>query len=343
MPSIIPSSDKTYIIAELSANHGGNLETALASVDAICRTGANAIKLQTFTPESMTMNLDADDFKANPSGPWAGRKMYDLYKETMLPWEWHKPIFERAKKNGIDCFSSVFDVKAVDFLDQFDPPAFKIASFEITDIPLIKYTAERKKPIIISTGIATMEDIELAISTCLQAQNDKIVILKCTSAYPTPPEEANLRGILTLKKMFDVEVGLSDHTMGHEAAIIAVSLGARVIEKHFILNRSIQSADSSFSLDEEEFKTMVEKVRLTEEMLGSHEFSLDRKTISRRSKSRSIYIVNDIKKGDSFSFENLKSIRSNKGLHPRFLSEVIGKKSNEDLKKGNPFQIQSVA
>ncbi|MEM9849841.1 MAG: pseudaminic acid synthase, partial [Bacteroidota bacterium] len=327
-----------YIIAELSANHGNRLEIALDSVRAIKATGADAVKLQTFRPESMTLDSDKELFMANPKGAWAGRRLFDLYSETMLPWEWHQPIFELAAKLELDCFSSPFDQEAVDFLEQFNPPAYKIASFEITDVPLIEYAAAKGKPMIISTGVARLSDIENAITACKKVGNEDITILKCTSAYPTPPEDMNLRMMQDIAERFSVKVGLSDHSLGTAAPMLAVALGASVIEKHFILDRSIISADAAFSLDPTEFKQLVDQVRLTETLLGEKNYTFDAKMQQRSHASRSIFIIKDVKKGEVLNLDNIKSIRPRYGLAPKLLPEVLGKRFVDDFERGTPLR-----
>lgn len=336
-------SHHTYIIAELSANHGGSLEVALRTVEAAKRTGADAIKLQTYTADSMTLDIDSPDFMANPAGPWAGRRLYDLYQEAALPLEWHQPIFTHAKNLGIDCFSSPFDQKAVDFLEQFDPPAYKIASFEITDIPLIKYAASKGKPMIISTGVADIPDIQMAIDACKEVGNDNITILKCTSSYPTKPEDANLVTIPDIKERFRVTPGLSDHTMGIEAPIVSVALGAKVIEKHFILDKSVGGPDAHFSLDEKEFTDMVSAVRKAEKMLGTADYSMTPSKKQSRERARSIYVSSNVKKGEKVTKENIKSIRPGYGMHPSKWNEVIGKTFIEDYSIGTPLSEDMIA
>jgi pseudaminic acid synthase len=333
------NSGGVYIIAELSANHGHDLNVVLDSIRAIKRTGADAIKLQTFTADSMTLKSDLPQFMANPSGPWAGTSLYDLYTEAALPLEWHKTIFDFALEMGLDCFSSPFDFEAVDFLDQFDPPAYKIASFEITDIPLIEYAAVKKKPMIISTGVADDSDIELAIQACKNAGNEDITILKCTSAYPAKIEDANLVMIADIAKRFDVRVGLSDHTLGIESAMISTAIGAEVIEKHFILDKEIGGPDAHFSLDEKEFTKMVSMVRETEVLLGKVDYSLSSKTLQSRERARSLYVIKDVQKGDLVSAENIKSIRPGYGLHPKHYSEILKKSFNCDVQKGTPMNL----
>jgi pseudaminic acid synthase len=326
-----------FIIAELSANHGGKLEIALETVRAAKRAGADAIKLQTYTADTITLNSKKDYFKINQGTHWDGQYLYDLYKDAFLPWEWHKPIFALAKKEGLVCFSSPFDFTAVDFLEELNCPIYKIASFEITDIPLIEYAASKGKPMIISTGIAEIKDIELAIETCKKAGNNNVTILKCTSAYPANPKDANLSTIDDIKQRFKVKSGLSDHTLGIEAPMIAVAMGATVIEKHFILDKSIGGADAHFSLDEKEFEKMVTAVRLTEKMMGEVDYEMTESKKKSREFSRSLFIVKDVKKGELISNENIRSIRPGFGLHPKFLSEIIGKEYISNQGKGTPI------
>ena len=331
-----------FIIAELSANHGGELEIALETVRAAKRAGADAIKLQTYTADTITLNVRNDNFRIKQGTHWDGQYLYDLYTEASLSWDWHKPIFEEAKKQGLVCFSSPFDKTAVDFLETLNVPAYKIASFEINDIPLIEYVASKRKPIIISTGIASLEDIELAISTCKNAGNSDITLLQCTSAYPAAPEDANLCMIPDLKQRFGVKVGLSDHTMGIEAPVIAVALGALVIEKHFILNKSIGGPDAHFSLDEQEFTQMVKAVRTTEKMMGKINYQLDEKRMKSREFSRSLFIAEDVKKGDVLTEKNVRSVRPNYGMHTRYLKDILGKRVNQDILKGTPMQPELI-
>tara|TARA_R110002050_G_scaffold109799_1_gene221297 strand:+ start:13062 stop:14096 length:1035 start_codon:yes stop_codon:yes gene_type:complete len=334
------SNNGVYIIAELSANHGNSLEVALRTVEAAKRTGANAIKLQTYTADSMTLNIDTPEFMANPNGPWAGQKLYDLYSEGALPMEWHQPIFTHAKNLGLECLSSPFDQVAVDFLEQFNPPAYKIASFEITDIPLIKHAASKGRPMIISTGIADANDIQLAIDTCKSVGNSDITILKCTSSYPTKPEDADLLTIADIGNRFDVIPGFSDHTLGIEAPVVAVALGARVIEKHFILDKSIGGPDAHFSLDEKEFTEMVKAVRTAEKLLGSVSYEMDEKKRQSRERARSLYISENVKAGDKVTAMNVKSIRPGYGLHPKHYFEIQGATFTSDYPKGTPLKIE---
>ena len=334
--------NKIFIIAELSANHGGSLDVAKETVRAAKRAGADAIKLQTYTADTITLDVKNDNFKINHGTAWDGQYLYDLYKGASLPWEWHKPIYDLAKEEGLVCFSSPFDKTAVDFLEDLNTPVYKIASFEITDIPLIKYVASKKKPIIISTGIATIEDIELAIKTCKEVGNNDITILKCTSAYPASPEDADLLTIPDIEKRFNVKAGLSDHTMGIEAPMIAVALGAKVIEKHFILNKKIGGPDAHFSLDETEFKQMVDAVRLTEKLMGRVNYEMTDKKKKSREFSRSLFVAQDVKEGDVITEENVRSVRPGYGLHPKYYKEVLGKKFTGKIDRGEPLSINMI-
>ena len=333
----ISENSDCYIIAELSANHCQKLEIALDSVKSIKRTGANAIKLQTFRPESLTLNVDSDDFNANPNSPWKGRRLYDLYKETRLPYEWYDEIFELAQSLDLDCFSSPFDFEAVEILEAYNPPAYKIASFEITDIPLIECVAKLQKPVIISTGVAMEEDIQLAVDTCHNVGNENVILLKCTSQYPTPLHEVHLGQVPFLRERFNKFIGLSDHTLGWMVPFMSFGFGVKVVEKHFKLDDSIQSADSSFSLSETEFTEMVEKVRQAETIIGSSEFGNDERAQLRRQRRRSLYIADDVKRGDVLSALNVKSVRPGHGLHPKFYYDILGKVFTEDFKKGTPL------
>lgn len=338
----ISHTGKVFIIAELSANHNGSLETALAHVKAAKQTGADAIKLQTYTADTITIDSRTEDFRLKQGTIWDGKYLYDLYKEAYTPWEWHRQIFDAAKAEGLICFSSPFDFTAVDLLEELKAPAYKIASFEITDIPLIAYTASKGKPIIISTGIAEEEDIQLAVDTCKKAGNHQIILLKCTSSYPAPINEANMVMISDLSKKFGVISGLSDHTMGITVPVVATVLGAKVIEKHFIIDRSIGGPDASFSLDLGEFTAMVKAVREAERAIGTIDYSLTEKQKSGREFSRSLYITNNIKAGETVTHENVRSIRPGYGLHPKFYAGILGKKVNRNLEKGTAFKLEFV-
>lgn len=328
------SGKKVFIIAELSANHNGSLETAIKTIRAAKRTGADAIKIQTYTADTITLAAKTEDFLLKQGTIWDGKYLHDLYQEAHTPWEWHKTLFEVAKEEGLICFSSPFDPTAVDLLEELGNPIYKIASFEITDIPLIRYAASKKKPMIISTGIAAIEDIELALKTCKEVGNDQITLLKCTSSYPAPMEEANLIMIKDLADRYGVVAGLSDHTLGITAPVVAVTQGAKVIEKHFILDKSIGGPDASFSLDEREFTQMVNAVREAELALGKVDYTLTEKQQQGRSFSRSLYIAKDVNRGDIVTNENLRSVRPGYGMHPKYLPAILGKKFTRDCKAG---------
>lgn len=332
----------TFIIAELSANHNGSLDIALETIKAAKRAGADAIKFQTYTADTITIDCKNEDFKIKQGTIWDGKYLYDLYKEAYTPWDWHEKLFKAAKEVGLICFSSPFDKTAVDFLENLKVPAYKIASFEITDIPLIKYVASKGKPVIISTGIAGLEDIELAVGACRSMGNNNIILLKCTSNYPATIADANIAMIPDLAERFGVIAGLSDHSMGITVPIAATVLGARVIEKHFILDKSLGGPDSSFSLNEEEFTLMVKSVREAESVIGKIDYSLNKKMLVSREFSRSLYIIEDIKAGELITENNVKSIRPGYGLHPKFYSDILGKKSLVDLKRGMPMKIEYI-
>lgn len=335
-------NNKCFIIAELSANHNGNLDVAKETIRAAKRAGADAIKLQTYTADSMTIDVKNDYFLIQKGTAWDGQYLYDLYKKAYTPWEWHKELFDLAKEEGLVCFSSPFDNAAVDLLEELENPIYKVASFEITDIPLIKYIASKRKPIIISTGIADLEDIELAIETCKKEGCTDITILKCTSAYPANPEDANLFTIPDIVERFGVKSGLSDHTLGIEAPVVAVVMGAKVIEKHFILDKSIGGPDAHFSLDEEEFKNMVNAVRNAEKMMGKVDYEMTEKKKKSREFSRSLFIVKDVKKGEVLTKENIRSIRPGNGLHPKFHEDVMGKTFSKDAERGTPLSLDFI-
>lgn len=337
-------NERVLIIAELSANHGQKLDLALETIRAAKKAGADAIKLQTYTADTLTIDCNNENFTNVLEGTiWEGRTLYDLYKEAHTPWEWHSELFRVAKDEGLICFSSPFDKTSVDFLEQFNPPAYKIASFEIQDIPLIEYAASKGRPMILSTGIAELEDVKLAIQTCRDAGNNNIILLKCTSSYPAPIEEANLATIPDLKERFGVEVGLSDHTMGIIAPIVAVTLGARVIEKHFILDKSIGGPDASFSLDEIDFNQMVTAIRQAEKSLGRVSYELTEKVKSSRKFSRSLFVVKDIKKGEIVTKDNVRSIRPGAGLHPKYYKKVLGFRALREVKKGTPLDFKDIS
>jgi pseudaminic acid synthase len=331
-------TDGTYIIAEMSANHNGSLQTAKDTIKAAYECGADAIKLQTYRADTITLNCKNDDFKITQGTLWDDRYLYELYEEAYTPWEWHKELFDYAQEIGIDIFSSPFDKSAVDFLERLNPSAYKIASFEITDYELIRYTASKQKPIIISTGIASEDEIKDVVDICRSEGNENIILLKCTSAYPAPLEDANLLTIPDLTNRFGVVSGFSDHTLGSTAPIMAVTLGAKVIEKHFIIDKSIGGADAEFSMEAKEFKKMVEAIRDAQKLLGSVDYSMSQKKLKSREHSRSIYVSKDIKNGEILSQENLKSVRPGYGMHPKHLKEVLGTKAIKDYKFGDRFE-----
>lgn len=339
---ITTKQDNCFIIAELSANHQGDINVALETIKAAKRAGADAVKLQTYTADTITLDVKNSHFKINHGTAWDGRYLYDLYKEAFTPWKWHEELFRVAKEEGLVCFSSPFDFTAVDFLEKLHTPIYKIASFEITDIPLIEYVASKGKPIIISTGIATIEDIELAIKTCNDVGNYDITILKCTSQYPAKLEDANLLTIPDIKNRFGVKVGLSDHTLGITAPAVAVVLGAKVIEKHIILDKSIGGPDAHFSLDEAEFKLMVDAVRQAESALGQVDYELTEAKKKSRAFSRSLFVVKSVKAGEIITKDNVRSIRPGFGMHPRFYNEIIGKLFTKDIEKGQPLQFNMI-
>lgn len=338
----IEPNGSVFIIAELSANHNGSLETALETIRAAKRAGADAIKLQTYTADTLTLDCDKEDFIIKSGSIWDGRSYYDLYQDAFTPWEWHDQLFKCAKEEGLICFSSPFDKTAVDFLEKLNTPAYKIASFEITDIPLIEYAASKGKPIIISTGIAEKVDIERALEACKKVGNNKVILLKCTSSYPAPIEEANMKMIPQFAKDFDVIIGLSDHTMGSTVPVVATALGAKVIEKHFILDRSIGGPDASFSMNEKEFGEMVKAVREATKATGQVSYTLSDKQKKGRAFSRSLYVADDIKRGEIITHENVRSVRPGFGLHPRYLTKILGKPVNQDLEKGTPFSLDFI-
>lgn len=337
----INDQSPVFIIAELSANHNGSIETAIETIKAAKRAGANCIKLQTYTADTITIDCNKDDFIIKGT-IWEGKNLYQLYKEAYTPWEWHEEIFRIAKKEDLICFSSPFDKSAVDFLEKLDVPAYKIASFEITDIPLIEYVASKGKPIILSTGIAELQDIELAIDSCRKMGNNDIALLKCTSSYPAPINEANMIMVKDLADRFGVIAGLSDHTLGSTVPIVATAFGAKIIEKHFILDRAIGGPDASFSMDENEFIEMVKLIREAESSIGLIDYSLSTKQLDGRNFSRSLYFVKNINKGEIITEDHIKSIRPGFGLHPKYYNYIIGKCAKKDLFTGDRVKIEDV-
>ncbi|OGJ56779.1 pseudaminic acid synthase [Candidatus Peribacteria bacterium RIFCSPHIGHO2_01_FULL_51_9] len=332
----------TYIIAEMSANHGQDFERAREIIHAMKESGADAVKLQTYTPDTITIDADTEYFKIGKGTIWEGKNLYALYGEAYTPWDWQPKLKEEASALGMDLFSTPFDNSAVDFLEAMNVPAYKVASFELVDLALIEYIARKGKPIIMSTGMGSKEEISDAVETVRKAGNDQLVLLKCTSAYPSPPEEMNLKTIPDMAKTFGVPVGLSDHTLGTAVPIAAVALGACVVEKHFTLNRREPGPDSAFSLEPHEFKAMVDAVRTTEKALGGVSYEVTPKEEASRVFRRSLFIVEDMKKGEEFTSKNLRSIRPGNGLLPKYLSDVLGKKSAKAIQRGTPLSWELV-
>ncbi len=333
----IGEGSPVFIIAELSANHNRKFDLAVQTIMAAKEAGADAIKLQTYTPDTITLDCDNEHFRIRQGTIWDGKMLYQLYEEAYTPWEWHPELKRTAEGLGLIFFSSPFDKTAVDFLETINVPAYKIASFEITDIPLIEYIASKGKPVIISTGIATLGDIEEAMEACRRMGNERVALLKCTSAYPAPLEEMNLRTIPNLAGTFHTVVGLSDHTLSISVPAAAVALGAKIIEKHFILDRQSGGPDAAFSMEPDEFRAMVNAVRDVEKALGSVSYALSEKTKKSRVFSRSLFIVKDTKAGDALTEDNVRSIRPGSGLHPKYMKDIIGKKALTDIKRGTPL------
>ncbi|MBU0981265.1 pseudaminic acid synthase [Patescibacteria group bacterium] len=334
----ISDQSPTFIVAELSCNHLGDFELAKKTLIAAKEAGADAIKLQTYTADTMTIPCDNPNFQISHGTLWDGMTLHKLYQEAMTPWEWHKPLFDLAKELDLICFSTPFDKSAVDFLETLNTPVYKLASFEIHDIPLIRYIARQKKPIIMSKGMATLEDLERAVQTCREEGNDQIILLQCTSTYPTALEEANLRTIPDMAARFGCLVGLSDHTSDLTAAITSIALGAKVIEKHLILDRELGAHDAAFSITPEELKTLVQEIRKVEKLLGRPSYDLPPRAEQNKKFSRSLYIVKDVAEGEELTEENVRSIRPGNGMHPMHLPEVLGQRAARSLRAGTPLE-----
>ncbi len=326
-----------YVVAELSANHNHDFDQAVRIIQAAKQAGADAVKLQTYTPGTITMASDRPEFQVRGGTLWDGQTLHDLYAEAFMPWEWQPRLKRVAEELGMDCFSSAFDPTAVDFLEEMNVPAHKVASFELVDIPLIQKMARTGKPLIVSTGMASVEEIEEALQSAREAGATQIALLKCTSAYPAPAEEMNLRTIPEMARRFGVPVGLSDHTMGIAAPVAAVALGACIIEKHLTLSRSVPGPDSAFSLEPHEFRAMVDAVRTAEKALGDVHYGCSGKEEASRAFRRSLFVVDDVKEGEAFTAANVRSIRPANGLHPRHLAEVLGKRAAQSIKRGTPL------
>jgi N-acetylneuraminate synthase len=327
-----------FIIAEMSGNHNQSLERALEIVEAAARSGAHALKLQTYTADTMTLNLTGGDFYIrDESSPWKGRSLYDLYQEAYTPWEWHEPIFQRCKELGLICFSTPFDESAVEFLETLGVPAYKIASFENTDLGLIRRVARTGKPLIISTGMATIAELDETVCAAREAGCEDIVLLKCTSSYPASPANSNIRTIPHMRELFGCEVGLSDHTMGVGAAVAAVTLGATVIEKHFTLRRADGGVDAQFSLEPHEMSLLVQETERAWQALGTVAYGVTDQEKPSMVFRRSLYVVEDVKAGMSFTRRNVRAIRPGYGMAPKYLDLVLGRKANRDIPKGTPL------
>lgn len=327
---------KTMIVAELSANHNHDFNLAVKTIEAMAKAGADAVKFQTFRPDSFTLDANTEDFGPRKDGLWKGYRPIDLYTQGSMPYEWQPKLQQVCKDLGVICFSTPFDNEAVDFLEQMNMPIYKIASFEITDVNLIRYAASKQKPMIISTGVATQEDIELALQVCHEEKNFDITLLKCTSDYPAAPDKANLLTMVDMKERYKVKVGVSDHSMTNTIPMTAVALGASVVEKHFILDRSLGGIDSAFSLNPEEFKSMVKAVREVETSLGFITYDVSEKDKNRR---RSLYVAEDMKSGDIITEKNVRSVRPGYGLHPKYLPKILDRKVTCSLEKGTRFSL----
>lgn len=333
----VGEGERTFLVAEVSANHLQDYGRAEAIIRAAAEAGADAVKLQTYTPDTITMDCDNEYFQITQGTIWDGTTLHRLYETAYTPWEWHPKLMEYAASLGLECFSSPFDGTAVDFLEGLNVPAYKIASFEINDIPLIRKIARLGKPVILATGIAYLEDIERAVRTCREEGNDQIILLKCTSTYPSPYEDMNLRVIPHMAETFDCITGLSDHSMGTAAAVTGVALGAKMVEKHLILSRSDGGPDAAFSMEPAEFGLMAEEIRIAEKALGKVTYELTEKQKRSREDGRSLFVVKDIRAGEALTEDNVRSIRPAFGLHTMYYEEVLGKTARTDLKKGTPL------
>ncbi|MFT6268038.1 MAG: N-acetylneuraminate synthase [Alphaproteobacteria bacterium] len=337
----ISRQESPYIIVELSGNHKGSLEEALALVDAAALTGADAVKLQTYTADTITLDHNGPEFSLH-KGLWAGRTLHDLYQEAHTPWDWHEALFARAKDHNMPMFSSPFDSTAIDLLESLSTPAYKIASFEITDIGLIKNATSTGKPIIISTGMATFDEIEEAVQAVLDAGGTELALLHCISGYPTPIEDCNLRTMVDMQQRFSVPIGLSDHTIDNTASVTATALGAAIIEKHFVIDRSDGSVDAAFSLEPKQFTQLVSECRRAHSALGQSGYDIKPSEIGARDLRRSLYVTADMNKGDVFTIQNVRSVRPAKGLHTRYLEGVLGKAALQDIDFGTPLNASHI-
>lgn len=335
----ISEDSPTFIIAEMSGNHNMDFDRAVKIMEEAKKAGADAIKIQTYTADTITLDCDDPCFQITQGTLWDGTTLHKLYETAYTPWEWQQKLQKIAEDMGLIFFSSPFDLTSVDFLEEMNVPAYKIASFEINDIPFIKKIAKLGKPIIISTGIAYQADIELALRTCKEAGNEKVILLKCCSAYPTPYEDINLKTIPNIRETYDCITGLSDHTMGSIVSSAAVAFGAKVIEKHMTLKRSDGGPDAAFSMEPQEFKEMVDNIRIVEKAIGKVTYDLTEKQVKEREHSRSLFVAKDMKKGDIFTSENLRSVRPANGLHTMYYEDILGKKVTKDVKLGTPMSF----
>ena len=330
--------DPVFVIAEMSANHGRDIDVAVRIMEAARDAGADAVKVQTYTPDTLTIDCDNEHFIIKGT-PWDGQSLYDLYREAFTPWDWQPRLKEVAEDLGLVFFSTPFDSTAVDFLEDMDVPLYKIASFENVDLPLIRLVASTGKPVIMSTGMASEEELDESVSAFREAGGRQLILLKCTSAYPAPPDEVNLKTIAYLRDKFSLPVGLSDHTLGKDVALAAVALGARVVEKHFCLDRSTAGPDSSFSMEPDEFKQMVQGIRVVERAIGAVDFSLTEKQKASAAFRRSLFVVEDVREGEPFTKRNIRSIRPGYGLHTRHYEEALGKRASRPIRRGTPLTL----
>lgn len=339
---IISADSPTFIVAEMSGNHNMDFDRAVAILQAAKEAGADAVKIQTYTADTITLNCDAPCFQITQGTLWDGTTLHKLYEKAYTPWEWQPKLKKIAQEMGLEFFSSPFDLTAVDFLEEMEVPAYKIASFEINDIPMIRKIARLKKPIIFATGIARLADIELALQTCREEGNEDVILLKCTSAYPAPYEDVNLRTIPAMSETFDCIAGLSDHTFGSAVPGAAVALGAKMVEKHMTLRRADGGVDSAFSMEPEEFKEMVDNIRRIELALGKVTYDLSPKAEREREHSRSLFVAEDMRAGEVFTPDNLRSVRPGCGLHTKYYEELLGKRISRDAKLGTPMSWELV-
>ena len=338
---IIRDDKPAYIIAEMSANHAGSKDRALEIIRAAKDAGADCVKIQTYTPDTITLNSDKKWFKIG-KGTWEGENLYSLYQKAYTPWEWQKDLKKEAEKIGIDFFSTPYEKTAVDFLEDLGVEFYKVASFSITNLPFLKYLAKKGKPIIMSTGMATLAEIDEAVRTIREVGNDQLALLNCSSAYPSIPDDMNLKKINHMKETFNVPVGLSDHTLGSVAAVTSIAMGSNIIEKHFCMSREIENPDSSFSMEPEEFKKMVDDIRAAEKAIGKIDYSISEKVKDSRKFRRSIFAVEDINEGEELSEENIKIIRPGYGLKPKHWGNLIGKKALKSIEKGTPLSFDLI-